>query len=123
MAQLDILLSAEGDIDLTNGLVLTEVGGESIAQKVKIRLLTFYREWILNTEAGTKWFEIVLRKGVSTYSVDQEIRKRVLKTEGVRGVEDYSSSFNDSSREFSCKFSIVTDHDETIPITFNNVGL
>jgi hypothetical protein len=121
MSQIDLLLTPEGDLDISNGLQLTAAGGESIAQKVKIRLLTFYREWILNTEAGTRWFEIVLRKGATEYTVNQEIRKRVLQTEGVRGIENFSSSFDEPLRTFSCKFSIVTDQDETVLINLNNL--
>ena len=124
MAQKDILLTTDGDLDIANNdIQLTEIGGESIAQKVRIRLLTFFKEWVLNTEAGTRWFEKNKKKGTTEYSTNQEIRKRVLDTEGVRGVENYKSDFNEVARTFSCSFNIVTNEDEIIPFTLNNVGV
>ena len=44
------------DIDLDN-FRITNSEGEAIAQKVKIRLLTFFAEWKLDRQAGTYWFE------------------------------------------------------------------
>ncbi len=115
MAQLDLLLDSSGDL-VMDQLRLTEPGSESIAQKVKIRLLFFYKEWILNTEAGTKWFERILRKGATSYNSDQEIRKRILETEGIRGIRKFSSVFNESKRTYTCSFTAVTDSDDEITI-------
>ncbi|NRA92786.1 MAG: hypothetical protein HRU26_08895 [Psychroserpens sp.] len=101
------------DIDLDN-FRITNSEGEAIAQKVKIRLLTFFAEWKLDRQAGTYWFERILRKGVTEYNADQEIRKRVLETEGVRALRTFKSTFDEKNRTYTCNFSIITDYDEEI---------
>ena len=117
MAQLDLLIDpVTGDL-IINQVRLTKSGTESLAQKVKIRLLFFYKEWILNTEAGTKWFERILRKGATRYNADQEIRKRILDTEGIRGIDKFSSEFDRAQRTYSCTFTAITDSDEVITLT------
>jgi hypothetical protein len=117
MALHDIYIDpVSGDIDLDD-FRLTSSEGEAIAQKVKVRLLTFYSEWILNKSAGTYWFERVLRKGVTKYNADQEVRKRVLETEGVRALSSFASDFDEGKRTYECSFAITTDFDEEITIT------
>ena len=117
MALHDIYLDpVTHDIDFDN-FRLTNSEGEAIAQKIKIRLLTFLKEWILDKSIGTPQFERILRKGVTEYVADQEIRKRILETEGVRGISTYSSELNRATREYECKFTVITDFDEEISLT------
>ena len=104
------------DIDFDN-FRLTESNGEAIAQKIKIRLLTFLKEWRLNKAAGTPWFERILRKGVTEYVADQEIRRRILDTEGVRAIGTFVSELNVSTRAYECRFTAITDFDEELDIT------
>ena len=104
------------DVDFDNfRITLSE--GEAIAQKVKIRLLTFFAEWNLDTSIGTAWFEKILRKGVTEYIADQEIRRRVLETEGVRAISTFTSTFNAAQRTYSCKIVIITDFDEEVTVS------
>ena len=124
MPQLDFYLDpTTGDLDMSNSLRLTELGGESIAQKVKIRLQFFFAEWRLNPNQGTKWFEIIFQKGSSDYNVNQEIQRRVLDTEGVRFIENFSFVRNAALRSFSCTFDIVTDYDTVETIVLEDVSV
>lgn len=124
MPQLDFYLDpVTGDLDMSSSLRLTEVGGESIAQKVRIRLQFFFAEWRLNPNQGTKWFEIIFKKGSSDYNVNQEIQRRVLETEGVRFVENFTFIRNASLRTFSCTFDIVTDYDTVETIVLEDISL
>ena len=121
MPQLDLYIDpTTGDLDFSDQLRMTETGGEAIAQKVKIRLNTFFKEWILNTDQGTKWFEVILTKGVSPEAVNQEINKRVLGTKGVRAMENYVADFDRRNRTFSCSFDIITDFDDVATVTIED---
>jgi len=124
MPQLDFYIDpATGDLDMSQSLRFTDEGGESIAQKVRIRLLFFFKEWKLNPNQGTKWFELVFIKGTTDYNVNQEIQRRVLGTEGVRAVENFTFIRNAAVRTFSCTFDIITDFDTVETITLEDVGI
>jgi hypothetical protein len=122
MPQLDFYIDPNtGDLDMSNSLRLTEEGGESIAQKVRIRLQFFFAEWRLNPKQGTKWFEIIFKKGTSDYNVNQEIQRRVLNTEGVRFIENFTFIRNAPLRTFSCAFDIITDYDTVEQIVLEDI--
>ena len=124
MPQSDFYIDpATGDLDMSNSLRLTEVGGESVAQKVRIRLQFFFAEWRLNPNQGTKWFEVILKKGTSDYNVNQEIQRRVLDTEGVRFMENFDFVRDAARRTFSCTFDIVTDYDTVETIVLEDINL
>lgn len=124
MPQLDFYIDpSTGDLDMTNSLRFTESGGESVAQKARIRLQFFFAEWRLNPNQGTKWFEIIFKKGSTDYNVNQEIQRRVLGTEGVRFVENFNFTRNAALRTFSCTFDIVTDYDTVETISLEDVSI
>ncbi len=124
MPQLDFYIDpATGDLDMSNSLRLTEAGGESVAQKVRIRLQFFFAEWKLNPNQGTKWFGTVFKKGTSDYNVNQEIKRRVLATEGVRLIENFTFIRNAPLRRFSCTFDIVTDYDTVETIVLEDLSV
>ena len=52
----DLALDANGDLDLTGGGSLVE-GQQAIAQRLKIRLLTFLGEYFLDSDRGLPWLE------------------------------------------------------------------
>lgn len=56
MAAQDLLLTATGDLDLTNGGAWTD-GQAAIAQEIKIRLQTFLGEYFLDSERGLPWLD------------------------------------------------------------------
>ena len=102
-----------GDLDVSDNQVQTVgEGGQAIAQRVQIRLKTFYREWILDRSAGTKWYQKVFKKDADKYIVDQELRKRVQGTEGVSRIRYWKSSFNAQTREYDLDFIVVTAIEE-----------
>jgi hypothetical protein len=120
---MDIKLDPEtSDLDISNNsLHVTEEGSESIAQRLRIRLRFFFREWVLDRSAGTKWFEVVLRKGVTKYAVDQEIRRVVLNTYQIKTIESWESSLDDPSRKYEVRFSVKSTQGETLSFGFSDI--
>lgn len=91
-------LDANGDYSFGRGALDFLVNSpEAVAQAVKTRLLLARGEWFLDVEEGTPWATKVLGTGTQqTY--DLAIRERILETEGVTEIVDYSSSLNRDTR-------------------------
>lgn len=111
-----------GDLDISNNtLHTTAVGLDSVSQRVRIRLRFFYKEWILDRSAGTKWFEIVLVKGIDKFAADREIRRVIQETEGILSLDSFTSEIDVEKRIFSVKFSATTIGSETLNLVLDNV--
>lgn len=78
---LDILLSGDGDVALTeNGdISLTN----SVRQAVLVRLRWLFSEWRLGPEFGFPWFEEVFVKNPNTVLIRSRIRDTILEVTGV----------------------------------------
>jgi len=114
--------NSTGDLDVSNNsLNLTAEGGESIAQRLKIRLRFFFREWVLDRSQGTKWFEIILKKGVTKYAADQELRQRVINTPEVKSIEEWNSTLNNETREYDVTFDVRTTQGQTLAFGFSDI--
>jgi hypothetical protein len=111
-----------GDLDVTdNALRVSEEGSESIAQRLKIRLRFFFTEWVLDRSKGTKWFEIVLKKGVDKFAADSEIRRVVLETPEIKTIENWTSNINSRTREYDVRFDVKTTEGETLSFGFRDL--
>lgn len=78
---------------------------EGVAQAVRTRLLLLTGEWFLDTTEGTPYAEQVL--GFGTQSTrDLAIRTRILETQGVSDIVEYSSEV--IGREFIVTAKIDT---------------
>lgn len=80
---------------------------EAVAQAVMTRLRLLVGEWFLDITEGTDYLTQVLGYGTEA-TRDIEIRARILGTQGVTDIQDYTSSVNPSTRLFSVKVTINT---------------
>jgi len=96
-ATIDLLTpSAHGDADIDVELVNDPVTGLldlglavdicDVAQHMRARFELFFGEWFLDQRAGTKWKQIVFRKGASEAEIELEIRRVILETPHVTGI-------------------------------------
>lgn len=91
---------------------------EGIAQNLNTRLLLFAGEWFLDTAEGTPWGgfplnDVVVAQGRilgshTQLSRDVALKQRVLSTDGVTNILNYSSSFDPSERSFDVTMSVNT---------------
>jgi CubicO group peptidase (beta-lactamase class C family) len=78
---------------------------ETVAQVVRTRLLLLTGEWFLDQTSGTDYAGRIL--GAHTQATyDQAIRERILGTQGVLGIADYSSTL--TNRRLSVSATIDT---------------
>ena len=85
---------------------------EAPAHAVLSRLYLFTGEWFLDTSDGTGWKVKVLGKGTAD-TRDPEIRARILDTEGVISIDDYTSDLSRGDRRFSVAALITTAYGQT----------
>ena len=86
---------------------------EAVAQAVKTRLALWAGEWFLNVTEGMPWNEQVLGKRLSGKNYDTTIRQRILGTDGVSEISDYSSSIDPDTRALSVSATITTAYGTT----------
>lgn len=73
---------------------------EAPAHAALSRLYLFAGEWFLDTSDGTAWNTRVLGKDTAD-TRDPELRARILDTQGVTAIEDYTSDLSRDARRFS----------------------
>lgn len=106
------LAFVDDDLQLVTGV-------EEIRQRVLIRLRFFFQEWVLNRNAGTKWYELVFRKGVDKFAIDQHLRKVVTDTEGIKKILSWTSEI--VGREYTVNFKAQTDDNEPLEISSDEI--
>lgn len=85
---------------------------DGVALAIKTRLLLFVGEWFLDVTDGTPWTTQVLDK----YTKDQydaAIQDRILGTQGVTQITNYSSSVNTTTRTLTVSATVETQYGTT----------
>jgi hypothetical protein len=78
-----------------------------VAQSVLTRLKLWQGQWFLDLTAGTPWLQKVLGK-TSKKTYDLAIRARVLGTQGVTAITNYSSTLDPATRVLTVSIDIMT---------------
>lgn len=117
---MDFKLSPEHDIIWNNRPLtradMTQPYTETVAQRLKIRLLTFKNEWQFNTDYGPPWWQEILGKKPGKARVDAIFQEQILLEVGVKEIVSFVSTF--VNRQYSLTFSVkVVSGDVTESIT------
>jgi hypothetical protein len=89
---------------------------EAVGQAVLTRLELFTGQWFLDSDEGTPWRTDVLGK-YTRDSYDAVIQARILDTEGVTRIDDYTSAFNENTRKLTVSATITTAYGQTTVTT------
>ena len=115
---LSILPHNDIHLDETGNLVMAH-GVEAIGQHIRQRLMFWKNEWFLDLDAGVDW-----RADVFSVRPDQKdladaiIKARIVETPGVVSIEEYSSSYNRTSRGLVVeRVRILTNTGEAVTVT------
>lgn len=92
---------------------------ETVGQRLKIRLLTFYGEWFVNTVYGVPYFQRLLgQKQTSKAAADLIFQQQILAEEDVKEIVTFNSTF--VNRKYSLSFSVrVVTGEVTAPIVIS----
>jgi len=92
----------DGDLDLTAfDMVLTdEDNGESLAQRLSVKLAFFKGEWVLNVNFGIPYFQEIFGKVGSKHTLDTIFRNQILATPDVVEILEFESSLDKAARTY-----------------------
>ena len=113
----DILLDkATGDILLKDGLmVLVDTVQESVAQRLTIKLNTYFGEWFVNPDYGVPYLEEIFKKGVMKETIDAIFRSTILEDEDILRILTFTSSI--SNEKYTLNFTAASRSGEVINYT------
>lgn len=104
----DLASGADGDLQVTNGQLVTVVDAAALAQRLYYRLSTFRGEWALDPEFGVDYYADVLRKNPDRALVDSDLRDAILGAPGVRSLLSLSAVHVAETRTFTVSFTVDT---------------
>lgn len=105
------LLDSDGDITTSGRQFTTEV--EEVAQTVKTRLRLFLGEYFRDVTDGTPWWESILGKEGTLSSKEAIIKNRIIRTEGVTQLIEFSTDFDINTRAYTVTAGILTQYGST----------
>jgi len=97
------------DLDIADDDALID-GAELIAQRIKIRILTYRGDWILDQEAGLPWLTWLGQRPFPVQQVRARLRREFEAVDGVTGVDEVTVE-RDADAE-SVAFTIVGRYGE-----------
>lgn len=103
---LDILLDPAGDMCISPAGDIRL--GDSVAQKIRIRLLWVEGEWRWDTEEGIPWFGLAV-KNPDTDHFESLIRERIFEVTEVTEVKDVSVTYDRRTRDAVIRYTALTD--------------
>ena len=123
LLDLDPLSPSYGDLTFKNGPLTSAYTTQSrvdvVAQRLRIRLLTFESEWFLDTSYGVPYWSI-LGKKVKKSAVDLIFQREILAENGVKELTFFESTFENRKYTLSFRVKVTTgDETETITLTPN----
>lgn len=114
MTKLDLKLTDDKEIDLTNLKPVLLSGTDYIKQKLNIKLDTYFGEWFLDTRKGVKWKQLVLKKGYNLSEIELHVRNIIKEVDEVREILEYSQSL--TGLKLTINFKVSTTESDTVQI-------
>lgn len=108
---MDILLDKSGDLYVSP--LGDIVPGDSVAQKIVIRLKWFEGEWRWNREEGLPYTERLFRKNPDTDLMEAAVRAKIFEVPEVTAVREVKIDVDRNTRNAVVRFVALTDS-ETI---------
>lgn len=121
---MDLLINKEnGDLVFQNGSCpVTQLQADIVAQRLRIKLYTFYGEWFLNETIGVPYIQQIFGKVKKKSTVDLIFQGLISADPGVIEILTFSSTIG-ADRGYRMTFSVrVEDNSESLPITITLGG-
>ncbi|QHZ60040.1 hypothetical protein PJKIFABJ_00104 [Pseudomonas phage PE09] len=121
---MDLLLnSATGDLVFQNGACpATQLQADVVAQRLRIKLYTFYGEWFLNTTIGVPYIQQVFTKVRRKSTIDLIFQGIISADPGVIEILTFQSEVT-AQRGYTMTFSVrALDNTESLPLTITIGG-
>jgi hypothetical protein len=99
-------IDAHGDWTFGAGRASYADRSESVAQRVKTRLLSFQGDWFLDLSHGLPWFKLIERPA-DLARIERAVKTQILQTDGVSIVTEFSMTPNAATRQLNITTTIV----------------
>lgn len=111
----DMLNNPEtGDAFFINGSTpITYENKVTVAQKLKIKLLTFKQEWFLDKTIGVPYFQTILKRNVSKSTIDTIFQEQILSEPDVLEIVEFNSIVDVTARSYQLSFRVRTNENQT----------
>lgn len=122
---MDLLLNTlTHDIVWNNGPLTkeytTQPYTQTVAQRLKIRLLNFQGEWFMDTTYGVPYWQSILGVKTTKSRVDLIFQQQILLEQGVKEIVSFKSTF--VNRNYSLEFTVkVVTGQVTDTVIINNI--
>lgn len=112
----DLLLDTDGDLVVAVTDLVFSSGVESVAQALRIRLLTFRGEWFLDLDNGVPYYQDLLGQKFDQITAQAAFREAIVGTDNVDEILSLSTSFDGATRTLNVSWAVTTtfDSDATI---------
>ena len=115
----DILLTDDGDIDLsTDSVIFIDSNQLSLRQRLNMRFAVWQGEWKYNTLFGTPYKSYV-GKPTTKSAMDAEIKRQIFKETDVISINNFSSSLDRQARTYTCIAVISTREEDSLTYFLN----
>lgn len=101
-----LLLTPDGELDLTAGLRWTRTLKEYTTQKLRSRLRFFLGEWFLDQRLGVPYFEQVFIENPDISLLTTLYRRIIIGTVGVGAIEKLNLRFDRKARTLFVTFTV-----------------
>lgn len=104
-------LDDNGDFVISGTVWLYDV--DAIEQTINTRLKLFSSEYWRDVSDGTPWITSILGKNNSTNTLQSKsvlLKNRILNTDGVVSILDWTSDFDYTTRKFTITATILTEY-------------
>ena len=81
-------------------------GIQSVAQGIRIRILTFRGEWFADLNHGVPWFQDILGQKFDEIVVRNAFRDMILETPGVKRIVSSSATYDTATRATTINWEV-----------------
>lgn len=114
---MDLLMNITTDHDcifINGACPVTTTPSQKMAQKIKIKLLTFRGEWFQDTTYGVPYWQEILGHKVAKSRVDMLFQEAILEEEGVTEIINFKSSITNRTYSLEVKIRIYDGSTTTV---------
>lgn len=101
-------LTQNWDMGFGQGLANFASDAEAVAQDVKTRLQLLRGEWFLDVEDGVPYLQQICTKPANFPLAESVIKQRIITTEGVAEVTEFSMTYDSETRRLSISAKVRT---------------
>lgn len=109
MERLDIMITRDGDLDLTGTGDIKQTN--SVQQAILIHLRWIFSEWRLGPDYGFPYWEDVFIKNPNIERIKRDIRTEIMKVAGVRFANVDRVDYDPAGRKATFTYTATTDEE------------